>query len=249
MNNKIPAVEKTVHLLHSLCRGKATQAELSRALGISMSTTYRILNTLREYDWLRKEEDGYYALSSGLLPLLVHFRAELRKLEHAKKAIVRLAREHHLACKVSIRRDREQLTLYRAELPGPVALTGQPGSTFPLIEGSVGAALLCMESEENLRRLVQECDADIPEKSNPELLLRGVAEVREKGYALNLRKNRWNIAALSMPLYGEGGAVVEAAFTLIGTAADFSGSKLAKHVGILRQAIDECNIEQAPNEE
>ena len=236
-------------MLHFLCRGKATQAELSRELDISMSTTYRILSTLREYDWLRKEEGGYYALSSGLLPLLVHFRAELRKLEHAKKAIVRLSQEHHLACKVSIRRDREQLTLYRAEPPGPVTLTGQPGSTFPLIEGSVGAALLCMESEETLRRLVRECDADIPEKHDPELLFRGVAEVREKGYALNLRKNRWNIAALSMPLYGEGGAVIEAAFTLIGNMEDFRDPKLATLVSTLRQVIDECTIEQAPNEE
>lgn len=247
--NKIPAVEKTVHVLRFLCHHKATQAELSRELGITMSTTYRILNTLREYDWVRKEEGGCYALSSGLLPLLVHFRAQLRNLEHAKKVITLLSREHHLACKVSIRRDREQLTLYRAEAPGPVALTGQPGSTFPLIEGSVGAALLCLESEETLRKLVQECDVDIPEKSNPELLFKGIAEVREKGYALNLRKNRWNIAALSMPLYGEGGAVVEAAFTLIGSAEDFSASKLAKLVSILRKAMDECSIEQAPNEE
>lgn len=54
---------------------------------------------------------------------------------------------------------------------------------------------------------------------------------------------------LSMPLYGEGGAVVAAVFTLIGSAEDFSVPKLAKLVSILRKAIDECTIKQAPNEE
>ncbi len=249
MNNTIPAVEKTVHLLQALSRKKYPQAELSRELKITMSTTYRILSTLRGHDWIRKEEDGSYALSGGLLPLLTHFRAEMERLEHAKKVVTRLSREYRIACKLSIRRDREQLTLFRAEPPGPVALTGQTGSTFPLIEGSVGAALLCGEPEETLRQLVRECEADIPEKKDPKLLFSGIAEIRKKGYALNLRKNRWNIAAMSMPLYGDDGRTVEAALSIIGSAEDFAGPKAEKLAGILRKAIDECKSEESSKQE
>jgi len=249
MNNKIPAVEKTLHLLQALSRRKHSQAELSRELKITMSTTYRILSTLRGHDWVRKDGEGNYALSNGLLPLLTCFRSEMERLEHAKKMVLRISREHQTACKLSIRRDREQLTLFRAEPPGPVALTGQTGSTFPLIEGSVGAALLCTETEETLRNLVKECKADIPERKDPKLLLKGIAEIREKGYALNLRKNRWNIAAMSVPLYGEDGRTVEAALTVIGSAEDFAGQKAEKLAEILRKAIEESKSEEASNQE
>jgi len=249
MNNKIPAVEKTVLLLQALSQKRYSQAELSKELKITMSTTYRILSTLRNHDWVRKNETGEYALSSGLMPLLSHFRTEMERLEHAKKIVARISRKYQIACKLSIRRDHEQLTLFRAEPPGPVALTGQTGSTFPLIEGSVGAALLSMETEETLRRLLAECSADIPEKKEPELLFKGIAEVREKGYTLNLRKNRWNIAAMSMPLYGEENNSVAAALTLIGGAEDFAGSKARKLASILRNAIDECQSDESSNQE
>ena len=50
MNNKIPAVEKTIALLELLAKlpEGATQAELKKELGISMSTAYRILQTLQK---------------------------------------------------------------------------------------------------------------------------------------------------------------------------------------------------------
>jgi DNA-binding IclR family transcriptional regulator len=249
LNHTIPAVEKAVRLLQVLSRKQSSQAELSRALEITISTTYRILSTLRKHDWIRKEKDGHYALSGGLLPLLAHFRAEMERLDHAKKVVTRLSREYRIACKLSIRRDREQLTLFRAEPPGPVALTGQTGSTFPLIEGSVGAALLCGESEDTLRQLVRECDADIPEKKDPKLLFKGITEIREGGYVLNLRKNRWNIAAMSMPLYGDDGRTVEAALSIIGSAEDFAGPKAEKLAGILREAIGECKSDKSSNQE
>ncbi len=247
MNNTIPAVEKTVHLMQSLARKRSSQAELSRQLNIAMSTTYRILSTLRKHDWVRKSETGEYSLSGGLMPLLNHFRSELARLDHAKGVVTRISSKYRIACKLSIRRDDEQLTLFRAEPPGPIALTGQPGSTFPLIEGSVGAALLCAEPEEVLQALVAECAADIPEKRDPSLLYDGIREIRRTGYALNLRRNRWNIAAMSMPVFGEDKGSVVAALTLIGNTEEFEGAKAGKFAAILRDAIEECQTEESSN--
>ncbi|MEA4863264.1 MAG: IclR family transcriptional regulator [Victivallaceae bacterium] len=248
MNNTIPAVEKTVHLMRALARKKSSQAELSKELDIAMSTTYRILSTLRKHDWVRKNETGEYSLSGGLMPLLNHFRSELARLDHAKGVVSRISSKYGIACKLSIRRDDEQLTLFRAEPPGPIALTGQSGSTFPLIEGSVGAALLCAESEEMLETLVDECAADIPEKLDPSLLYGAIGEIRSKGYALNLRKNRWNIAAMSMPVFGEDRGSVVAALTLIGNTEEFESAKAGKLAAILRDAIDECQTEESSNQ-
>jgi len=47
-NNTIPAVERAMALLDYLSaqEGGATQAQLQKALGLSMSSTYRILQTL-----------------------------------------------------------------------------------------------------------------------------------------------------------------------------------------------------------
>ena len=170
MNNKIPAVEKTIALLELLSKHPegATQAELRKELSISMSTTYRILQTLLKYKWVRKNADATYSPGNGLLPLLYPFRSRMDLLEHAQEIIDRISAENEMACKLSIRRGSEQVTIMRAEPEGPFALTGQVGSSFPVIEGSVGAALLCDESDDEIMELVQEYR--LPDAAN--LLLR-----------------------------------------------------------------------------
>ena len=124
------------------------------------------------------------------------------------------------------------MTYFRAEPSGPVALTGHVGSTFPLIEGSVGAALLANEPEEEISALLRECEADIPEKKNPEILYDAIREVRENGIVFNLRKNRWNIAACSKPVTDHKGNII-AAVTLIGVQEDFTGKNRKKWKTIL----------------
>ena len=241
MNNIIPAVEKTILLMEFLAKSPegASQSELKKELGISMSTAYRILQTLLEHRWVRKNPAGVYTPDNGLLPLLYRFRGSMEILEQSQQVIDRVAASQEIACKLSIRRGAEQVTLLRAEPAGPVALTGQVGSSFPVIEGSVGGALLCDESMEALSSLIAECRVDLAEKRNPELLFDAIREVREKGYTLNLRRNRWNIAAMSMPLRNAEGSVI-AALTLIGTEADFAGKKREKLRSVLEGAVAEC---------
>jgi DNA-binding IclR family transcriptional regulator len=77
---------------------------------------------------------------------------------------------------------------------------------------------------------------DIPEKRDPELLEEAIREARRRGTVLNIRPNRWNIAALSIPVFGSSGAVL-AAVTVIGTTEDFSGSKRDKWEKILKETI------------
>ncbi len=244
MNNKIPAVDKAVQLLLRLSERNATQAELCATLGISQSTTYRILMTLQEHRWVAKRSGAAYSLGNGLLPLTRGIASELSLLERMTEKVSEISRKHQIACKLSVRKEDQQLTYFRAEPPGPVALTGQAGSTFPIIEGSVGAALLCDEPEEEISALVKSCNDDIPEKNNPQLLHDAISEIRECGTSLNCRKNRWNIAALSIPVRDSAGKVI-AALTLIGSIDDFTPQKRLHWNKILNEMVAD-NAQEKP---
>lgn len=239
MNNTIPAVDKTIQMLELLSECGASQSELSRRLQISMSTAYRILQTLLSRKWVQKDENGIYTLSAGLLTLFPAFDSDLAIITHARRKVDEIVLHHHIACKLSLRRGREQVTDYRAEPPGPVSLTGHAGSRFPLIEGSVGGALLADETDSVIEELLKTCSVTIPEKENPSLLWDAVNTVRTENCVLNVRKNRWNIAAFSAPLRNNSGRIF-AALTLIGTADDFTIPKRQKWQEILLAAAAEC---------
>ena len=237
--NKIPAVDKTIQLLTVLSEKNYSQAELSAKLNISMSTAYRILMTLQAHRWVRKKAGGIYTLAEGLLPLTRGISEDVAILEKIAEKLPGLSEKYQIACKLSVRREEEQLTVCRAEPPGPVALTGQSGSTFPLIEGSVGAALLADTSEKELRQLIRTCPADIPEKQEPQLLSDAVSEVRRQGFALNARPNRWNIAALSIPVRNSSGNII-AALTLVGCKEDFTEEKNNQWKEMLNDTMYNC---------
>ena len=229
-------MDKAVQLLLRLAEKDATQAELGASLGISASTTYRILMTLQEHRWVCKKIGAVYSLGDGLMPLTRWIARELSLLERMTMKVSEIANRYQMACKLSVRQGDKQLTYFRSEPPGPVALTGQTGSTFPIIEGSVGAALLCDATEAEREKLVESCDEAIPEKSNPGLLHDAIREIHECGTALNNRKNRWNIAALSIPVRNSAGKII-AALTMIGSTEDFTPSKRQRWNRILCETI------------
>ncbi len=240
MNNNIPAVEKTIALLDYMAgrQERVSQAQLKKELGISMSTTYRILQTLLDYNWVVKHSNGTYELGNGLLPLLCSFRGGMKMLENFQSVIDRTARNFDIACKISIRRGDEQVTLMRAEPDAPVVLTGKTGSHFPVIEGSVGAALLCDETAPIIDELIKHCQVDIPERNNPDILFDGIENIRTRGYALN-RNNRWRISALSSPIHDRERMVI-AAITFVVPELEISSEKLNNLGGILMEAAREC---------
>lgn len=237
--NSIPSVAKTIDLINELAIMPQTQAQLSAKLGITMSTAYRILCSLKEAQWVRKNLDSTYQLDNGLLSLNADIQDDISLCEPAHRIVEELTKRYHFSCKFSIRRGNRQYTIFRAEPENePVSFAGKTGSSFPLVEGSVGAALLWREDPDDIRRLCRNCTENIRERSNPEHLLELVRGIKENGYALNLAVRRWPIAAMSVPVAIRGGA--DAALTLLGAVEDFSGENAQKYGAVLIKAADKC---------
>ena len=236
--NTIPALDKALSAIEYLCSAdrSVTQAELSRAVDVTATTGYRIVQTLMKHNWIRKNRGNTYSLSPGMLILFLKLRNGGALFDSAQPVLEELARRTRLACKLSIRQWNEQLSVLRAESPEPFSVSGKNGSRFPVIEGSVGAALLFGESEETIRSLASECRAEIPEKSDSDLVLRRIAELRRKGYLFNRGNNRWRVDAMSMPVFDSRNQVA-AAVTLLGIREDFSDATLPSLAEKLAEAV------------
>ena len=238
--NTVPAVEKTVAILELLIRSEAglTHAQLAERCGVTVSTCYRILKSLEKYNWIEKHSDGTFAPGQGLFSLSVKLCTnQTGNWEQTRQILSRLSAKTRLACKLSVRRGDDQVVTARAESPGPFSVSGKTGATFPVMEGSVGAALLADSSREELEELLKQCREPIPEKENPELLFSAVESVKRSGYILNTDNNRWRIGALSVPLRDPFGRIV-GALTLLGMADDFSESHIPQYLKALKQAQD-----------
>jgi len=242
--NMVPAVDKALSIIEYMCSMErpVTQAEICKGVDVSATTGYRIVQSLMKHNWIRKNRSNTYSLSIGMISVLMRSQKNGFLFDAAQTVLDELAEETKLTCKLSIRQWNEQVAVLRADSPEPFAVGGKNGIRFPVIEGSVGAALLAGESDEDIRALVEETSADIAEKRDPLLLSGRIAEVREKGWIFNRGNSRWRVDALSMPLRDPSGSVV-AALTLLGIQDDFTGDNLPERVAALKRAAGKIESE------
>ncbi|MBN2711089.1 MAG: IclR family transcriptional regulator [Planctomycetes bacterium] len=239
--NTIPSLEKAVALLEYLGRSEngATQQELARELKITPSTCYRIIQTLNQKDWVRRQPNNTYTISGGILMAAMKLVNRVARFESAQPVLERLSAQTGLSCKLSIRQGEDQVTVLRAESPRPMSISGKVGARFPIIEGSVGAALLSYDEREDILSLAENCREDIIEKTEPQIILDMADEVKAKGYCINSLQNRWRITAMSGPVLDRDGQVI-AAITILGFKEDFEKNTLDELARRLEIAAAEC---------
>ena len=243
MNNNIPAVEKTLSLLEELSSSDKglTQAQLKERLHISMSTCYRILQTLLAKEWVQKDEKGLYHAGRALYPLFLGFRSSFLFPESLLSILEQTSGKYEIGCKLSIRQGSDQVTIYRSEPSGSEmtpAFTGKKTSRFPVIEGSVGATLLAEETQENILLLAENCKTDIQEKTVPRLIFDRMDFLHKYGYCHN-ENNRWHICAFSAPVKESSGRTA-AALTFILPRMGLDAGMQKKYIILLKETCKKC---------
>jgi len=147
-----------------------------------------------------------------------------------------LAHDRGIHCKINLRGGHEMVHVMDASPLRPyVTLEGN----HPLVVGATAGALLCDEPESELLRLVGECEADIPEKHDPQILLDAVDDVRRKGWTYSVSPNRWRVAAIAAPIRSADGAVI-AALTFVGLEPDFTPKKIPAITKLLLASAKAC---------
>ena len=240
-NHKIPALDKAVSVLEYLGRAEqgVSQAELAKALNITTSTCYRILQTLLVRNWVRQEPGNLYDVSNGILTAARKLVNSATRFECLQPILEKLAVKTGLSCKLSIRQANAQITILRAESPAAMTVSGKVGANFPIVEGSTGAALLDEESLENIQHLMTECTDDIEEKKYPELVNERLNSLKKNAYCMNAHPNRWNVEAMAASVKNKKGQTL-AAITILGFVDDFADEHIEKLAVDLQNAILEC---------
>lgn len=221
MDHSVPSLSRAIRIMNAIAEGGATSSlGLSRRLGISQSTCYRILQTLESADWIRPEQNGY-VFSRGLLPFLEPLMGLERAVEALRADLQSLSRTTGLSVKLSQRQGVEQVTVGRAESPRPIAPTSSVGARFPVVLGASGACLLSFLEDDAVDRILRDADErSLWEHDSVDELRRRIAACRAEGICENIGSHPQGIDTMSSPLETAAGPL---ALTLVGLRGDFDG--------------------------
>lgn len=224
----VPVLRHAVRVLEVIAREGATMTspQIAKALGISRSSCYRILQTFCAFDWIQPMEGGGFSISFGLLPTVRPLLTWERLARDAQGSIERLAQETQLGAKLSVRQSGYQVTIARAESPKPIAPVGRVGTRFPIFWGSSGAALLSSLPAVELERLVNRANPSVwTDGHTIDVVAARAADCAKSGVCV--RKDA-DLCTVSAPLKNRSGRVL-AALTIIGLPGDFTDENVKRY--------------------
>lgn len=179
--------------------------EIAARLGISRSTAYRYIQSLRSYDLLEEDAGrGGFRLGSRIFELARVARQGLGLSELALPVMHALSRDLGEAVLLTRRTGMMAVCLERVETAQPIRLSYERGHLLPLHAGAPSKVLLAFDDQadaviESLGTLERFTDSTI---TDPDELRAELAVIREQGYAVSNGERDAGVRGIAAPIFG-----------------------------------------------
>ncbi|WP_341214896.1 IclR family transcriptional regulator [uncultured Wocania sp.] len=200
-----PALDKGLDIIEYLSKQAIDQSQTEIALGVNkkQNEIYRMLVCLEERGYIVKNQvSGKYKLSLKLY-YLSHRHPPLYSLRIAALyPMQELAAFTKQSCHLSILNHGEFVIISQCSSPGPVSLSVEVGSRFPLYASTSGYIILSqLNEEEQLLYLNKESRfIDLTEKEKSQYFEK-INLIKDKGYLINESQNTKGVIDVGVPIY------------------------------------------------
>ncbi|WP_413811026.1 IclR family transcriptional regulator [Streptomyces sp. OE57] len=219
-------------------RPRLTLSELSRASGLSLTTTHRIVTDLVEWGAL-EEADGGYQAGLRLWEAACAAPRGLALRETALPTMEDLYEATHENVQLAVRDGLDAVYVERITGHGAVRVLTRVGGRFALPATGVGLALLAHAPREVQERVLAE-----PLRrwtpytvTDPAVLRIMLAEVRRTGTAVSDRQVTDDAFSVGCPVRGVGGEVVAALSVVVRCDGPFTPMVLTPAVRAASRSI------------
>lgn len=209
----VQSIVRALSLLEALedSRGEVGIAELSKRVGLHVSTVHRILATLVARGYARQNpETGRYALGAKALHLAESYLGQMDLRQMVRPVLERLSQETGETANLVILDRREALYLDKVESPQSLRIFSRIGRRAPLHCTAVGKVLLAYRSKAQvdvllgrgpLERLTRHTITSIGQ------VRRDLEKVRDQGFALDREECEEGACCIAVPIKNAQGDV------------------------------------------
>ncbi|HWT80094.1 MAG TPA: IclR family transcriptional regulator [Candidatus Methylomirabilis sp.] len=209
----VQSIERALSLLEALedSRGEVGIAELSKRVGLHVSTVHRILATLVARGYARQSpETSRYALGARTLHLAESYLGQVDVRRVAHPVLEQLSHETGETANLVILDRQEALYLDKVESPQSLRIFSRIGRRAPLHCTAVGKVLLARRPRSQvdallgpgpLERLTKHTLTSISQ------VRRELEKVREQGFALDREECEEGACCIAVPIYNSRGDV------------------------------------------
>jgi len=218
--------------------------EIARKIGLSSSTTGRIMSGLKDMGFLSQNpETRTYALGAAVMAWAGVYTATLDVRITSMPAVDQLHRDTQETISLYILQGDERVCVERRESPHTVRLVTRIGRRLPLYAGSAGKVFLAFLPPERTQEILDNSDLK-PFTPNTivdrELLDAELEAVRRQGYAVSTGEWQKEASGIASPIFNPRREVI-AALTISGPSQRFTDAKMREYIPVVTRAAQEVS--------
>lgn len=211
--------------------GHGRVTDIATDLGYSKNTTFRLLQTLMERDFVRQADDSSYELTFQLLNLgeSILRRTEVHRVAHP--FLQNLASETGETVSLAILDGDEVIYLDRVLGSAPFKTSYSIGSRAKAHTTALGKAIMAFSSERTVERCLEgELKQNTPYTlTDPRHIMVQLRDIAQRCYAVDDQENVLGVRCLGAPIFDRKSNVV-AAISMSGLAAHLTDYHLRELV-------------------
>ncbi len=209
----IRAIERALEVLQAFLsfEAEASASQISKQTGLDLSTVFRILVTLEAHQFVEENPTtGKYRLGVSCLELGNRFVKDNDLRKCALPVLESLRNEYGETVHLAMIQGNEVVYLEKLDGLHPIGLmSSRVGGHAPAHCTGVGKALLAQLTDEELRRLFGHAKLISFTHStitNVNALRKELAEIREKGYAIDREEHEVGVKCVAAAIFDQRGA-------------------------------------------
>lgn len=198
-----PALEKGLDIIEYLSHKAIPQTQTEIATGVSKSPNeiYRMLAVLENRGYLIRSNSGKYSISLKLYHISHRHSPVDGLLKVAKPIMEELSNKTKQSCHMSILYNRKLMIISQTKSPGPVTLSIEEGSLFPLLKTTSGRVILAfLDVKERNRILKKDADYKALDSTKQEQFLKRLEAIRELGYEIKNSEITMGVTDVGVPV-------------------------------------------------
>lgn len=236
----VRTVERGLALLTHLAKGPgATLSELARRAELSVSTTYRLLETLKKHRFVEHDpERGRWYVGLGAYQVGASYLNTNTLIGAARDEAERLVADFNETVNVAVLDGMDVVYVQQVEGRHMIRMFTQIGARAPIHCTGVGKVLVAWRSEDDVRRLLG--DGPYPAYTANTItglgpFLLELERVRQAGYATDDEERETGVRCIAAPIRDARGAVT-AALSLSAPITRLEGERVRQYATRLMQA-------------
>ena len=242
----VQSVVRALTLLEALAdqHGDIGIAELSRRVGLHVSTAHRILGTLVSRGYARQSpESGRYALGAKTFHIAESYLGQMDLRRLVRPVLERLSRETGETANLVILDGRDALYLDKVESPRSLRIFSRIGRRAPLYCTAVGKVLLADLPMDEVNSLLDGGALDALTRAtvtSRNQLRQELRKVQEQGFALDIEECEDGASCIAVPVRNSRGETV-AAIGISGPSSRMNAQRIAELVPAVMRSGSEAS--------